>query len=120
MRNYFINNFNDLRLREDSGFLFEGFVLSELIKKEIKIIRFWNDKNLEEVDFVLEQDGEIIPVEVKFKEDLKSVDFSGLNTFLNSYKKIKKLYLISLNKQKNEKKILLRLPYLVGGELSSE
>jgi len=120
VRNYFINNFNDLRLREDSGFLFEGFVLSELIKKEIKIIRFWNDKNLEEVDFVLEQDGEIIPVEVKFKEDLKSVDFSGLNTFLNSYKKIKKLYLISLNKQKNEKKILLRLPYLVGGELSSE
>ena len=111
--NYFINNFNEIKLRGDGGFLFEGFVLSELIKNGAKNIKFWNDKNLEEVDFILEENGKIIPIEVKFKEDLKPVDFSGLNLFLHSYKKAKKAYLINLNKQKNSKKILLRLPYSI-------
>ena len=37
VRNYFIKNFNKLNLRTDSGYLFEGFIVSELIKnKKIK------------------------------------------------------------------------------------
>jgi predicted AAA+ superfamily ATPase len=117
VKNYFINNFNSLKLRNDAGYLFEGFVLSELIKHGQKNIKFWNDKNLEEVDFILENEQNIVPVEVKFKEDLKSNDFSGLNNFLNAYKKVKKAVLISLGKQKKEKKINLILPYVIGGEL---
>jgi len=114
VRNYFINNFNQIKLRGDGGFLFEGFVLSELIKAGIGNIWFWNDKNLEEVDFILKKEGNITPIEIKFKEDLKSTDFSGLNAFLGSYKQVKKAYLINLNKQKKEKKISLMLPYLAG------
>src|SRR3989344_5568135 len=63
VRNYFINNFNDLKLRDDCGFLFEGFILAELIKAKVKNINFWNDKNLEEVDFVIEKNGILIPME---------------------------------------------------------
>ena len=119
VRNYFINNFNQIKLRDDGGFLFEGFVLSELIKTGIENIWFWNDKNLEEVDFILKKEGNIIPIEIKFKEDLKSTDFSGLNVFLDSYKQVKKAYLINLNQQKKEKKISLMLPYLVRQEFKS-
>jgi uncharacterized protein len=113
VRNYFINNFNALNLRDDSGYLFEGFVLSELIKKEQKNIKFWNDKNLEEVDFVLINNNHVVPIEVKFKIDIKSSNFSGLNNFLKNYKKTDKLFLINLSKQKKEGKIRLILPYAI-------
>ncbi|MEW5896618.1 MAG: ATP-binding protein [Nanoarchaeota archaeon] len=117
VRNYFTNNFNELKLRDDSGFLFEGFILAELIKEGVGNIKFWNDKNLEEIDFIKEEGGLLTPIEIKFKEILKSSDFSGLNSFLKSYKKIKKAYLISLNCQKKEKKVSLILPYLAGKEI---
>lgn len=117
VRNYFVNNFNELKLRDDAGFLFEGFILSELIKSGIKEIKFWQDKNLEEVDFIIEKDGKIIPLEVKFKNELKTSDFSGLNVFINSYKQVKEVFLVSLNSQKKDKKINLILPYLIGKEI---
>lgn len=117
VRNYFVNNFNELKIRNDAGFLFEEFVLSELIKSGAKDIKFWNDKNLEEVDFILEKEGHIIPLEIKFKEELKSNDFSGLKSFLESYKQVKKAFLINLGQQKKENKVSLILPYLAGNEL---
>ena len=120
VRNYFINNFNNLKLRDDRGYLFEGFVFSELIKHGQRNLKFWNDKNLEEVDFILEKDGNFIPIEIKFKEDLKSNDFSGLNNFLKVYKKTKKAVLVNLAKQKKEKGISLLLPYIIGRELCSK
>ncbi len=114
VRNYFINNFNQIRLRDDGGFLFEAVVLSELIKAGTRDIKFWNDKNLEEVDFVFEREGVIIPLEIKLKENLKSNDFSGLNNFLSSYRQVKEAYLVNLTQQKKEKKISLILPYTIG------
>lgn len=120
VRNYFINNFNELKLRDDGGFLFEGFILAELIKSKTEHINFWNDKNLEEVDFLIEKNGLLIPIEVKFKEDLRASDLSGLNLFLKSYKKSEKAYLISLAKQEKTRNIRLILPYLVGEEICQE
>lgn len=113
VRNYFINNFNDLRLRNDPGFLFEGFILSELMKRSNKQIRFWQDKNFNEVDFVLEKNGKFLPLEVKFKETLKSEDLNGLETFLESYSYIKSGILINLAKQKKDKSISFLLPYFL-------
>ncbi len=119
VRNFFINNFNELSLRDDAGFLFEGFVLSELVKSGITNIKFWQDKNLVEVDFIMEKNGKIVPAEVKFKEDLKSADFSGLRTFMDSYKQVKEAFLVNLDMQKAEKGILLILPYRIGEEIGS-
>jgi len=111
VRNYFINNFNKLNLRNDSGFLFEGFVLSELLKDNKKQINFWQEKNLNEADFILEENGKIIPIEVKFKDKLKSEDLRGLETFFEFYPKTKEGYLINLSKQTKNKKIKFILPY---------
>ncbi|MDO8741437.1 MAG: ATP-binding protein [Candidatus Woesearchaeota archaeon] len=114
VRNFFINNFNELSLRDDSGFLFEGFVLSEFLKKGAKNIRFWQDKNGHEVDMLLEENSVLIPIEVKFKQSLKSEDFRGTNAFLNDYPKTKKSYLINFGSQKTSGNTHLILPYSLG------
>ena len=111
VRNYFINNFNNLSLRNDSGFLFEGFVISELLKRGMKNLRFWQDKNGNEIDVIIEENSHIFPIEVKFKQSLKSEDFRGVEAFLKTYKKTKKSFLINLGLQKISKKTSLLLPY---------
>ena len=110
VRNYFIKNFNELNIREDSGFLFEGIVLSELIKNNAEEIKFWQNKNEAEVDFILERDG-LIAIEVKYKKELKSADYSGLKKFKEEYQKTKELILINLDCQKKIEGINLILPY---------
>jgi len=112
VRNYFIKNFNELSLREDAGFLFEGFILTELKKNNYKEIKFWQDKNDNEVDFILKKD-EFIAVEVKYKKELKSKDYFGLKKFIEEYPKTKGIYLINLDTQKKTKSINLILPYSI-------
>ncbi|MFH1588051.1 MAG: ATP-binding protein [Candidatus Diapherotrites archaeon] len=110
VRNFFINNFNKINLRNDSGFLFEAFVLQELIKSGQSNIKFWQDKQKHEVDFIIDLISRQIPIEVKFKEKLKHSDFIGLNTFIENYK-TKENYLINLEVQKKKEKINLKLPF---------
>ncbi|MCP4155627.1 MAG: ATP-binding protein [bacterium] len=68
MRNFLIKNMNsDLALRMDTGALVENFVYSELLCK-IDIfteIKFWRTKSDTEIDFLLEKNREILPIEVK-------------------------------------------------------
>jgi len=87
VRNYFINNFNPVDVRKDAAFLFEGFVISELIKAgaSIETLKFWRTKTKQEVDLVLEEGGEIKPVEIKWKKQLKPSDFKGLEQFRTAY-----------------------------------
>jgi len=108
VRNFFVNNFNPVELRDDKGFLFEAYVLSELLKSGKESIKFWQDKNAHEVDIVLDN----VAIEIKFKTKLKKEDLIGIEAFAEQYKG-KKMYLINLGIQKNNGKIKLRLPYLV-------
>lgn len=110
VRNYFINNFNDLSIRNDGGFLFETFIIAELMKKGHKNLKFWQDKNKNEIDIILEE-NESAPIEVKFKQNLKSEDFASINIFLKEYPKVKKAYVINLASQKQHKKVQFLLPY---------
>ena len=113
VRNYFIKNFNELSLRNDAGFLFESFIIMELLKKKVKELKFWQGKNGEEVDIIIDNISYQIPIEVKFKSNLKNEDFSGINTYLKEYPKTKKTYLVNLSAQKTIKKIHLLLPYCI-------
>jgi len=113
VRNYFINNFNPVNRRNDSGFLFEGFVLSELLKSGVKTdaIKFWQDKNRHEVDIVLDFVSKQIPIEIKYKETLKKDDFLGLKAFRDMYPEAHTAFLINLDRQEQEKKYEIILPY---------
>ncbi|MCR5255967.1 MAG: ATP-binding protein [Acetatifactor sp.] len=64
------------------GAFAENYVLNEL-KAAGKVLYFWRSGNTAEVDFIYEQDGEIIPVEVK----------AASNTQAKSYKQYCKKYL---------------------------
>ena len=97
-------------MREDGGFLFEGFVISELLKNGEKNLKFWQDKNDNEIDIIIEKE-KIIPIEVKFKQKLKSEDFKGIEIFLKEYPKTKESYIINLGIQKLSKKTFFLLPY---------
>ncbi len=116
VRNYFLSNFIEMDKRTDSGFLFEGFVLSELLKAEHRNVKYWQDKNKREVDFIIDNIHEQIPVEVKFKNKLKQNDFSGLKAFLKQYPDTRKSFLINPVSQYSEEihNISIMLPYIAG------
>ena len=82
LRNYLINNFNDIEIRNDSGTLIENFILNELY--QYGKINFWRTKNKAEVDFIFEE-KEIIPIEVKFSIIKKSILTRSLYSFIKNY-----------------------------------
>ena len=85
LRNYAINNFNDLELREDAGKLAENFVLNQLETEEL-FINFWRTTAKAEVDFVLSDITRIIPIEVKFESFKKPKITRSFHSFLKNYK----------------------------------
>jgi len=65
-RNSLIDDFRNLEIRTDKGALYENFVFSEFEKAELTM-KYWRTKAKAEVDFVLEKNRQLIPVEVKSK-----------------------------------------------------
>ncbi len=101
-RNYFCNNFNEMNIRNDVGFLFETLILGEIIKNSKYEIKYWQDKQKHEVDFIIDKIHEQIGLEVKYKEKLKTEDYRGLKHIKD---KVKKTILVNLKKQ-DEKHLL--------------
>jgi len=72
IRNMIIGNFNSLKLRADTGALWENFLISERKKQNIykntySRMYFWRTKQQQEIDFVEEKDGNIYGFELKWK-----------------------------------------------------
>lgn len=68
IRNQLLNSFStDISLRTDKGALMENWVFSELYKRLplMASIHFWRSKAGGEVDFVVEQAGKLMALEVK-------------------------------------------------------
>lgn len=71
LRNFIINNFNDVDLRNDVGELFENFYLLELLNKDVygfNKINFWRTTNQTEIDFIITEPEQVKAVEVKFRK----------------------------------------------------
>jgi predicted AAA+ superfamily ATPase len=61
---------------EFKGALAEQYVMQQLRLDSDRYIGYWtNDRNTSEVDFVIQEGGKIIPIEVKSGENLKSKSF---------------------------------------------
>lgn len=85
-RNKLINNFSAIESRTDVGSLVENFVFNSLmIKKNVNQINFWRTKSQAEIDFVIEAEGELIPIEVKFSPVNKKVIGKSLFSFIKKY-----------------------------------
>ena len=84
IRNAVINDFRPIESRPDRGALFENYILSELKKQHPnEHIYFWRNLDQQEIDFLLEKDGEMSVVEVKYSKN-KTVKFPA--AFIKGYK----------------------------------
>ncbi len=71
IRNAIISNFNPLHIRDDSGKLWENFLVIERIKKQhynniYANNYFWRTWEQKEIDFVEEREGQLFAYEFKF------------------------------------------------------
>ena len=90
IRNALINNLNLLSLRNDTGGLWENFLISERIKNNSnhfidKNIYFWRIHNTEEIDYIEEEAGKINAYEFKLKNK-KSLKLRMPKKFTSEYK----------------------------------
>ncbi len=82
-RNMALKNFSPLPTRTDLGALNENFIATELVKKGYPI-RYWRTKSKAEVDFIIEKQGGVIPIEVKTTLNRPSISRS-FRSFLEKY-----------------------------------
>ena len=69
---------------EFKGALTEQYVMQQLRLDSERYIGYWtNDRSTSEVDFVIQEEGEVIPIEVKSGENLKAKSF---RLFCEKYK----------------------------------
>jgi len=98
LRNVIAKNF-DVRI---DGKLFENYVLTELLKMDYTP-KYWRTKTKTEVDFIVEQENNIIPVEVKIQATVGKIEKS-LRAFIDNYHP-KKAVIVSATGKKGESTI---------------
>ena len=86
-RNIVLNNFSKLDKRADIGQLYENYIFNELHKnkKMRQEIFYWRTQTGQEVDFVVADGNEILPIEVKAKNYQKAQIPLGLKAFILEY-----------------------------------
>ena len=87
VRNALINNLNPLKLRSDTGALWENFLMSERIKynnfnKIYAKMYFWRTKHKQEIDLLEEKEGKLFAYEFKWNPNKK---FKFTPSFINAY-----------------------------------
>lgn len=96
LRNYILGNFQEFSLKTDKGPLVENAAFLQFKFKEENeenAVKYWRTLSKAEVDFVLEQKNEVIPVEIKYS-NFKHPEISrSFRSFLNQYKPRKALML---------------------------
>jgi predicted AAA+ superfamily ATPase len=97
LRNFVLNNFNPLALRNDQGNLFENFFLLELLKDDhysLNKINFWRTTNQTEIDFIVSGEDKTEAIEVKW--DKESIP-KGFETLKKYYPEIQTRVVIKTN-----------------------
>ena len=68
---------------EFKGALTEQYVLQELLTSKVQSVYYWSaEKSTAEVDFLIQQEEEIVPIEVKAEENLRA---KSLKSFCQKY-----------------------------------
>ncbi len=79
LRNFVAKTFNP----EIDGKVFENYVFSELLKLGLSP-KYWRMKGKAEVDFVVELEGQVVPIEVKLSAEPDEIERS-LHSFIDAY-----------------------------------
>ncbi len=86
LRNALIRNFNPLRMRSDTGGLFENWFIMEKIKKasifeQPANFYFWRTYDQQEIDLIEERAGKLYGYEVKWKKTKHKNPLDWLRTY---------------------------------------
>lgn len=81
----------DLANRMDAGFWLEQTLFQTLqtwraLEPQRRKLHFWRDRAGHEVDFILEQDGHLVALEIKKSSQVTASDTAGIRTFRDSLK----------------------------------
>ncbi len=98
LRNSIIKRF-DINL---DGKLFENYVFTELLKMGFTP-KYWRTKTKTEIDFIIEKENKVLPVEVKIKADVGKIERS-MRSFITNYKP-KTAFIITLKGKKGKTNI---------------
>ena len=83
LRNFILNNFNDLSLRTDKGSLFENFYLTEILSEDfysMKKVNFWRTINKTEIDFIVHDNSKLNAIEIKWSNSKRPKSFSSIES----------------------------------------
>jgi len=97
LRNYIINNFNPIEKRTDVGAIIENHTLLCLRNSfPGQTINYWRTTAKAEVDFILQLNDELIPIEAKYQQFQKPKISRSLRSFIKTYQP-KKALIITQN-----------------------
>jgi predicted AAA+ superfamily ATPase len=87
-----IKSSKDLAQRMDAGFWLEQALFQTLqtwraLEPQSRKLHFWRDRAGHEVDFILEQDGQWVLLEIKTSSQVTASDTSGIQAFRDSLKR---------------------------------
>lgn len=89
MRNYALGSFNGMPVSpNESGFLFQNFIyllLRDKVTDTSNQIHHWRTTDKAEVDFVLDKNVEVIPVEVKYRTFMTPETTRSFQNFVSAY-----------------------------------
>lgn len=87
LRNSLVGNFATLKYRSDKGELAETSVLSDILaqKKSRTELLYWRTTGGAEVDFILRQGENIIPIEVKYKKMKNTKISKSMHSYIDAY-----------------------------------
>lgn len=96
--NFSLGNFGRIEYRPNLGCYIENFILNEIIKyKPIQYsVYFWRTKLGTEIDFILEGNDELIPIEVKWQNITKPIVPKSFLSFFEMHKNVKKAIIITM------------------------
>jgi predicted AAA+ superfamily ATPase len=95
LRNFALSSFGNFEDREDRGKLLENYVFSAFAKKQNNNVCFWRTKDKSEVDFIVQNNENIIPIEIKAVKLTKPEITRGFRNFIARYNP-KKGFLVNL------------------------
>lgn len=98
-RNYILGDFRSFDKRQDIGALVENYIFTKLSNNQTMTtkVNFWRTKSGAEVDFIIEKQGNIIPIEVKYSSS--PVIGKSLYSFFDKYRP-NKAYVITKDVEK--------------------
>lgn len=98
MRNFALGIFGNLKDIKGKSFVFQNFIFN-ILNEKIGItseLYFWRTKEKSEVDFIIKEGENIIPVEVKYKKMKFPEITKSLRSFIEKYRP-KNAFIVNLS-----------------------